>query len=490
MNHCTVRNFYFPAIALSVLSLSAAIFSLPVNAGPWAEPGDLRLRHDVQLLSDAGVIRAPVTTWPLSWGDLGDGLDEGERSSSPMIRAAARRVNASLAHLARAHRWQAHARLAVTGNAAELRGFVNAPREEAEVQVGADWLGDRFAHRLQVTAVADAQDGQHLRPDGSYAAVSVGNWMLSAGWLDRWWGPGWESSLIYSNNARPIPSLAVQRNESRPFGMPILRWLGPWQLVSTLGQLDDDATIPDTLFFSMRVNFKPVQDVEIGLSRTAQWGGEGRGEGFDTFLDMIAGKDNAGDEGVSRSDQPGNQLGGFDVRWTSPLFDLPYAVYAQAVGEDEAGGLPSKYIGLVGAEAWGAAAGGYTYRVHAEYADTAASFYDDPPHFNTAYRHSVYTSGYRYRGRVIGHGIATDGRIASLGAVAVDEAGNAWDITLSRAQYERDVDGPVQLVLAGGYAWRRAGEAWSARAAVVRTHQGGKEEVEASISAQWTHTFR
>ncbi len=40
---------------------------LPASADPWIEPGDVRLRHDIELLADAGIIRAPVTTWPVSW---------------------------------------------------------------------------------------------------------------------------------------------------------------------------------------------------------------------------------------------------------------------------------------------------------------------------------------------------------------------------------------------------------------------------------------
>ena len=30
------------------------------SADPWAAPGDARLRHDLQLLSDAGLIKAPL----------------------------------------------------------------------------------------------------------------------------------------------------------------------------------------------------------------------------------------------------------------------------------------------------------------------------------------------------------------------------------------------------------------------------------------------
>ncbi len=36
-------------------------------ASPALQPGDVGLRHDIQVLADYGVIRGPVTTWPLSW---------------------------------------------------------------------------------------------------------------------------------------------------------------------------------------------------------------------------------------------------------------------------------------------------------------------------------------------------------------------------------------------------------------------------------------
>ena len=35
------------------------------HADPWLAPGDEGLRSDIQLLADAGILRGPVTTWPL-----------------------------------------------------------------------------------------------------------------------------------------------------------------------------------------------------------------------------------------------------------------------------------------------------------------------------------------------------------------------------------------------------------------------------------------
>jgi hypothetical protein len=94
----------------------------------------------------------------------------------------------------------------------------------------------------------------------------------------------------------------------------------------------------------MRVTWKPHPRVEVGLSRTAQWCGDGRPCGLDTFWDLLTGNDN--DQPLA--EQPGNQLGGFDVRWSVPK--IPIAVYVQGIGEDEANFMPSKYLGLAGIE--------------------------------------------------------------------------------------------------------------------------------------------
>src|SRR6056297_1674851 len=53
-----------------------ALVASPAVADPWARPGDLALRHDIQLLADAGIIKSPVTTWPIPWGTLAADLAE------------------------------------------------------------------------------------------------------------------------------------------------------------------------------------------------------------------------------------------------------------------------------------------------------------------------------------------------------------------------------------------------------------------------------
>jgi hypothetical protein len=60
----------FKRLILAASAIILAVCGDPVAmADPWARPGDLALRHDIQLLADAGLIKAPVNTWPMPWGD-------------------------------------------------------------------------------------------------------------------------------------------------------------------------------------------------------------------------------------------------------------------------------------------------------------------------------------------------------------------------------------------------------------------------------------
>lgn len=424
--------------------LIAAFVLIPAlsTADPWIAPGDLLLRHDLEVLADAGIVRGPITTWPVPWPDVARDVVnfEGDDEMGAAVRASLMRVRRTARQMMRTG-MGTHARISGAEQPDALRGFVSTPREEGEFEAGLDWTGDRFAMRLQGTAVTDADDGKTYRPDGSYLGVSIGNTMLSAGYQDRWWGPGWDGSLILSTSARPIPALTLERNYSDPFSVPVLKWFGPWRAGIVFGQLEDHRTDFDqTRFFAARVAFKPWEHLEIGLSRSAQWCGEGRPCGFDVFWNLFTGNDNASDD-LTLEEEPGNQLAGYDLRVSSPWRNFPVAFYGQMIGEDEAGVLPSKFLGLFGLEAWGSAEGG-AYRATFEYSDTSCSFSHSEPEFDCAYENGIYTAGYRFRGRSIGHSTDNDTRMLSLGALYVTERGTVWSLKLRDAELNRDATSP------------------------------------------------
>ncbi len=411
-------------------------------ADPWLAPGDARLRHDLQLLADAGLVHAPLSTWPVSWPEIARDIGEAANSSGrPLhLEAALARVRRAAAEATRAGALRFDARLAGSGNPMALRRFDDVPRETGEISADAQFMGGRLAFRAQATAVADASDGKSIRPDGSYLGVVLGNWMLHAGYIDRWWGPGWEGSLIYGSNARPIPSLTIERNYSDAFEHPWLRWIGQWRFVATMGQLESERTdAPNAQLFGMRATWKPHARVEVGLSRTAQWCGDGRPCDAGTFWDLLTGNDN----GQPPARQPGNQLGGIDLRWSVPW--MPVALYAQAIGEDEANHMPSKYLGLAGIEFWGGW-GERSWRAHLEAADTACAFNENPPQFGCAYRNAIYHDGYQYYDRAIGHAIDGDSRQLAAGLMLVDGDGSSWELALQHAKENRAGANPVHSV--------------------------------------------
>lgn len=409
-------------------------------AGPWIDPGDAVLRHDIRVLADAGIIQRPTLAWPLGWGGISEDLDARGRADNLNMAeyAAMGRVSRRRSEETEPEVVRIAAEAALVDKPSTLRGFQALPRGEQQASASAEWIGDRFAARIEATAANDDPiDDKEYRLDGSYAAVAIGNWMLSVGSLDRWWGPGWDSSLVLSSSARPIPAISLQRNFSERFENKWLRWIGPWTMTLIWGQLEDSRAVPNARFFGWQVGFRPMQGLEISLERTAQWCGSGRPCGFDTFTDLVLGRDNQGDEGVLRSQEPGNQLAGFSARWASPVGSAPYALYMQLTGEDEAGDLPSKFLGLFGAEVWGRWGDKLDYRAYLEVADTTCSFFDRPGEFDCAYNNGLYPTGYRYRGRSIGHTADQDARVATLGLIAIPESGNDWQGVARYAELNR-----------------------------------------------------
>ena len=420
----------FVLLMLTCIALSA-------HANPLARPGDMLLRHDIRLLVDEGVINLPMNTWPIPWGDVYDQL-----SRVPAIELSRDAADA-IARLRDRARWELDTgEWYLTGwasAAAEpriIRTFENTPREEAETGLAFSWTGNRFTVNLSAAYANDPVDQEEFRLDDTYIGMALGNWMVTAGWQQRWWGPGNDASSILSSNARPRPGVTLQRNLSTPFETKWLSWLGPWNLTTFMEHLDDERQTEDPLLWGFRFGFRPLEGLEINVTRTAMWCGEGRPCDFSTFLDVLKGNDNKG-QNTTPEDEPGNQLAGYDIRWSLPK-NLPVALYMQWTAEDgRPQGVPlGSFLRLAGAEYWGTI-GGLSHRTHIEVAETICregGFGSGDKKPDCAYTHPLYRTGYRYNKRVMGHPIDADGRSYSLGSTLVQSAGHSWNVTLRYMQ--------------------------------------------------------
>jgi hypothetical protein len=329
----------------------------------------------------------------------------------------------------------------------KLRTFADSPREAGELEGAVSWLGDRFAVRLAGTLVADPEDDKDFRPDGSYVGLTLGNWMLSGGYLERWWGPGWEGSNILGNNARPFPARAFDRKLAEPFESKWLSWLGPWSVNGFYGILENDREDVDRPhFLGLRVTFKPFDAVEIGLMRTAQWCGEGRNCDWETFKNLLTGNDNAG-ETVDPDKEPGNQMAGWDMRWASPFDTGPWAIYYHEIGEDESNKVPIFRLKQAGLEIWGGSESGRSWRAHMEWSNTNPGC--APGSGGCAYRGGPYQfEGYSYYRRALGHALFANGEMYSVGLNVTTAVGDRLSALVRYADINQGGTGRFHTVTA------------------------------------------
>lgn len=443
----------FPSLMVKRLTLIAALLVpavLPTHsmATPWIPVGDMRAKHSVQLLADRGCLSAPTGTWPMMWADISPSLDNATnqcRSTSAWKYLTFER------NLQR----DSNARLSVKAQHATreplFRSFSDAPRSTGEITLSVDMHYGNMAFGITPTYVHNPIDGDEARLDGSYLAGKLGNWVLGAGQVDRWWGPGWHSSTILSNNARPVPGVWINRAASRPSQWRPFSWLGPWNVVAFAGQLENDRHISHAKLIGARFSFKPAPFIELGASRTLQWGGDGRSTSLSSLGNAIIGRDN-GQRGPGKD--PSNQLAGFDIRLSAPVGQQTVAFYMQMIGEDEAGGMPAKYMQHAGVD-MASQYGTGEQRFYLEVADTQAGSWFSYNSPNVAYEHSTWRSGYRYQGRNLASTWESDARVFTLGAAQYFANGNDLSFTYSYARLNytgttrnrpTDVSGPLLAI--------------------------------------------
>jgi hypothetical protein len=421
----------FPARQFAFLFLIFA--ALSAQANPLAGPGDMLLRHDIRLLVDEGVINIPMNTWPIPWGDVFAQLNRAPAVElSPELIGAMVRLRDRARWELDSGEWYLTGWASAAAEPRVIRTFEDTPREEGEAGLAYSWTTDRFTVNLSAAYANDPVDDEEFRPDDTYLGMVLGNWMVTAGWQQRWWGPGNDASSILSSNARPRPGITLQRNLSTPFETKWLSWLGPWNLTTFMEHLDDERATEDPLLWGFRFGFRPLKGLEINVTRTAMWCGEGRPCDFSAFLDVLKGNDNKG-QNTTPEEEPGNQLAGYDIRWSLPK-NIPVALYMQWTAEDgRPQGVPlGSFLRMVGAEHWGRI-GSLSHRTHVEVAETICregGFGSGEMKPNCAYRHPLYPTGYRYNKRVLGHSIDADGRSYSLGSTWVESAGHTWNLSL------------------------------------------------------------
>nr|WP_279347155.1 capsule assembly Wzi family protein [Govania unica] len=309
--------------------------------------------------------------------------------------------------------------IAVTNKESFLRDFGAGARDQFDLSVSAQHQWSSTFVKLQAGRQFDTHGGS-WKLDGSYAAQLVGNWIFYAGAIDQWWGPGWASSLILSNNARPMPRMGFMRNNPKPIDLPVLRWLGPWQLSSSIAVMNGPRTdYKNPLLANIRLSFNPTRRLEIGMFHDFQFCGEGRLCNFKQFLTNfgVAGLSENINSGDPLTD-PGNVMSGLDFRYGWRMKTITSSIYGQLYAEDSSSTTLFKSTSYLAGFSVAAPLQkpGWSMRLVGEYANTVAlsELLTGHNQYNMMYDHYIFLYGYRYRGKSVGASQDNDSHLTSL----------------------------------------------------------------------------
>ncbi|AZG71352.1 capsule assembly Wzi family protein [Shewanella livingstonensis] len=430
------KGFRFTKLT-AALGLSAMfIYTNAAQAAPWVDTSDIYLRADIQVLADAGVINAPINTFPLMWFGIGADLVKAEPALlTPDLVDAFARVNFYYQN-AVGNRGNTSIKVAAASDSARFQHFGSDYREKGQLQGSHEYTGERFAYKLSASANYDPSDNKNVRFDDNYIALILGNWVATFGAAAQWWGPGFDSSLHMSTNARPMQSLTISRHNPQAFETPLLSWLGAWTVTAGVSMTEQERYAPNALLWSLRGSIKPLKQLEIGLSWTTMFCGEDQECSFDSAFESITNPQDCqdGEECISKT----NQMTGFDVRYSDIWFGIPLGLYVEQTCENASGGATSmsdcgQMFGVDSRFNFSK----QQYKVFFEYSDTMVNC-DTESQYNCFYEHSTYQSGSRYYGRTYGSTYDSDAQTYVLGLIGQFENSHSFTSILRFAQLNKD----------------------------------------------------
>ncbi len=421
----------------------ALLSSSQIIAAPWIDTSDRHLRADIQLLADYGLITVPVNTYPLMWFGIANDLAQLSLPAVPAeLQPALHRVQL---HYKRAQQSSsAMLEAAAASDSARFQQFGNHYREQYQLTGAYEHLSNRLSVKISVNALQSEQGPDQINLDGSYISVLLGNWALTTGRVSQWWGPGVDTALHKSTNARPMPSVMLTRVNSAAFASPWLAWIGPWTFTTSVSQMEQHRAIAKPLVWSSRGSFRPLQQLEIAASWSMQFCGEGQPCQPRIWWQAITGgvecANGETDCDSAHYTKKGNQLAGFDVRYSDQWFGLPVALYWERTCEDASGRSPldiADCANLFGVDSR-VSLFDQSYKVYAEYSNTLVACGEDLNHFNCFYEHTEYLNGFRYHGRSLGSTYDSDAKVWVLGAMAQYSGGRALATSLRYARLNVD----------------------------------------------------
>jgi hypothetical protein len=293
----------------------------------------------------------------------------------------------------------------------------NAPTALKENQRGFR-LKDGFNHRVRVASWVEvydflaleiepaarfSKDTEDIEIETGYAKVGFKNIEIQAGRDTVWWGPGYHGSMLLSDNAYPLNLVKI--GTAHPFRLP---WgyeaVGRWDIDFFVARLEDKRDFPHARLGGLRIEYAPCDYFNLGVSRTAVFGGKGRPHlGASDYWDIFTAygkRELSQDVNTNTSDQKAS----VDFKMNIPWGERPFKacsnvqVYGEWAGEDKFAPWENESPGYLGGVLVSDVLNYEDLDLRVEYANTNARWYE----------HGIYATGYRYKGEIMGHHMGPD----------------------------------------------------------------------------------
>lgn len=419
------RFFYFFIIACFSHNLAASVY---------VGTQDKQLHYDLQTLVEWGYLDVAVNTYPVPWKGIAQDLNDlNPQGMSFRPRQAYQRLKH---YLSLNQKLQSRRFLTLQGANEEVRfrSLDDGVEQNGKASISSEFYKGRWSGQI----TANYLSGGHKNFDNSFLAYQFGDWNLRVGSLDQFWGPAQSSSLILSNNTRPLKAIAFSRSINTRSKSSWLSWLGPWYFTTQMGQMEKNRTVPNVKLFINRFNARPFKGFEFGMSWAAMWSGDGQNEGLSEFLELITFQSVClrVDETCDSSElsKRGNSIAGFDISYTTQLFERPFTIYAQRVGEDSVDGYKvTDNANLFGVSTYWKGA-----KIFIETSDTNVACDGTQTARNCYYEHGLYKDGYRMYGRTLGSTFDSDAKQLTIGTNIRFESGDIMEVYIRNAELNGD----------------------------------------------------
>jgi Capsule assembly protein Wzi len=182
---------------------------------------------------------------------------------------------------------------------------------------------------------ADPQGGTaRFRVIAASAGVRLGDFDISLGKQELWWGPTQDAPLSFGANAEPTKNLKI--STVHPVRLPgILGRAGTLRGELVIGKLGGQQYTWRPWFNAEKVSFKPTENLELGFTRWSIFWGVGHPMTVGTLFSNLTSLNSPnGPGGIGRTD-PGDRKGGFDFRYRIPGLRNWLTVYSDSYSDDD-----------------------------------------------------------------------------------------------------------------------------------------------------------